>query len=75
MGDLGTMLLEKYNALADKVVGWEVDLVNDALGNLLLSALNNLEIILPLTGIACLFIIKSTRPFAVGSLIIGLLLL
>lgn len=72
---MGEKLLEGYNNLADIIVGWEVEQIGGLLSGLIQSAITNMEILLPLLGLVSLFIFKPTRYFAIGSLVLGLLLL
>lgn len=74
MKELGQKLLEEYNQLANVIVGWEAEQLNQIISVFLQKALLNLDILLPFFGLVGLFVIKPTRPFAIGSLIVGSLL-
>lgn len=75
MSDLGQKMLDGYNQLADKIVGWEIEQLSKAVTNYIQFGLTNLDTLLPLLGIVGLFVFKPTKPFAIGSLVAGILLL
>lgn len=66
--------LEHYNKFADVVVGWEAEQLTKLLVSVLEFTIFNLDLFLPLLGLAGLYFFKPTRPFVIGTGIIGILL-
>lgn len=66
---------EGINYVADVVVEWEVEQLGKLIAVLIETAIVHMDFILPLAGIIALFKFKPTKPFAWGTIIIGLLMM
>ena len=75
MGEFGQKALNWFNDLADTIVGWEIEQIGKGVTWLLSTVFSNMDIVLPTLGLISLFILKPTRPYAFGSLALGLLFL
>jgi len=75
MESISQILLDKYNAFADKAVGWELDKLQELLSWIFKNMFLNMDLLLPMSGLISLFMFRPTRWFAIGSLILGFFLI
>ncbi|MBM4762688.1 hypothetical protein [Bacillus sp. B15-48] len=74
MSKLGQNLLDGYNRFADVIVGWEVEQINKMLVDMLQWTFINMDLWLPLSWFVMLYLFRPTKPFVIGTGILGILL-
>src|SRR5690554_1643070 len=74
MDGIGQKLLDGYNSFADVVVEWEIEQISKLVIEVIQETYFNLDLLLPLSWFVILYLFKSTRPFVLGTGILGALL-